>query len=263
VCTPTVMATCRQMRGGVRTNKRIILLIAIIAGIALLSLVPRGLLADASVVRVLSTFSSTVCMCTFEEARGVECDEYCARAQLYNTGWEFYEESQRLRRHPRYYPAHASICERGDCATLRTTQSDLVRETAVALWFKTGCTAFPTWYAASSSKFPRVRAAVNLLRSGNFEAFQAGLQGSKTRGYAEIVPGALDTYTFKTEAEYYDAYASSWYAHTWAKAGYDAMRHIEIIGNGAIPVFRASDDIPVGHMVGCEAPMYWEFYSIQ
>jgi hypothetical protein len=289
-------------------NKRV--LIAIVTGVVLLCLAllslsrmrlepPRGP-ADAAPrsagvagPRASTASTAAACMCTFEEApRGAECDEHCAREQLYNPGWEFHAAAQRSRAHPRYYPAFASVCERSECASLRATQPDLVRESAVALWLKTGRTAFPAWFAASLAKFPRARAAVALLRSGDFEAFAAGLQREKTRGYAVTVPGALNTYNFKTEAEYYDAYATAWYAHTWcvprggeggggacmgvsmcgardlvatrahacgggggrAKAGYDAMRHVEIIGNGAIPVFRASERIPEASMVGCVAP---------
>ena len=45
------------------------------------------------------------------------------------------------------------------------------------------------------------------------------------------------------------------YAHTWKKAGWDCMRHVEIIGAGAIPVFRRSHEIPRGIMVGYPRPL--------
>jgi hypothetical protein len=66
----------------------------------------------------------------------------------------------------------------------------------------------------------------------------------KTKDWATIVPGNISTYVFRDEGTYMDDYAASWYAHTFRKSGYDCMRHLEIIGAGALPVFRDAARIP-------------------
>lgn len=50
-------------------------------------------------------------------------------------------------------------------------------------------------------------------------------------------PGFRNTYKFNLEEDYYDQYSSSLFATTTKKAGWDCMRHYEIIAAGCIPFF--------------------------
>ncbi len=52
-----------------------------------------------------------------------------------------------------------------------------------------------------------------------------------------LIPDVLDTYIYNTEKEYYEEYQKSMFALTCKKAGYDCMRHYEILANGCIPYF--------------------------
>ncbi len=63
----------------------------------------------------------------------------------------------------------------------------------------------------------------------------------KDRDFAFIIPGDLSTYIYKKESEYYKDYQRSYFAITRAKAGWDAMRHYEILANGCIPYFLNLD----------------------
>lgn len=67
----------------------------------------------------------------------------------------------------------------------------------------------------------------------------------KTQAFSTIVPGVKSTYRFKkSQREYYDEYAKSYYAFTQKKAGWDCMRHYEILAAGAIPYFLDLHDAP-------------------
>lgn len=70
----------------------------------------------------------------------------------------------------------------------------------------------------------------------------------KTKWFATVVPGDLSTYIFNEEAEYYKDYQKSVFAHTKKKAGWDCMRHYEILANGCIPIFENINEIPDGTM---------------
>ncbi len=69
----------------------------------------------------------------------------------------------------------------------------------------------------------------------------------KTKDFAYITPYDRNTYIYDREDEYYKDYQSSYYAITCKKAGWDCMRHYEILANGAIPYFTdlhlAPDDV--------------------
>ena len=65
---------------------------------------------------------------------------------------------------------------------------------------------------------------------------------NKTKLMSAIVPGG--TKSFLHEVDYMTEYASSWFAITKKKAGWDCMRHLEIIAAGCIPVFEHADQIP-------------------
>jgi len=70
----------------------------------------------------------------------------------------------------------------------------------------------------------------------------------KTRLLAHIIPGDMRTYIYKNETDYYQGYRESWFALTCKKAGWDCMRHYEIIANGCIPLFLDLDQCPKNTM---------------
>jgi hypothetical protein len=66
----------------------------------------------------------------------------------------------------------------------------------------------------------------------------------KTQEYGTVIPGQPETYIFKTEGSYYEDYQKSYYGVTMKKAGWDAMRHYEILGNYCMPYFIGLEDCP-------------------
>jgi hypothetical protein len=71
----------------------------------------------------------------------------------------------------------------------------------------------------------------------------------KTKLLSNLIPGDLKTYIYHTEKEYYDEYQSSYFAMTTKKAGWDCMRHYEIIANGCLPYFPEIEMCPLFTMV--------------
>lgn len=59
----------------------------------------------------------------------------------------------------------------------------------------------------------------------------------KTRLFSICDPRDRSTYIYKTEADYYNGYRESLFGVTTKKAGWDCMRHYEILGNGCLPAF--------------------------
>lgn len=70
----------------------------------------------------------------------------------------------------------------------------------------------------------------------------------KTRDFAFIIPGNLNTYIYDNEQDYYQDYQRSFYAITCKKGGWDCMRHYEILANGCIPYFVDLDYCPQNTM---------------
>lgn len=68
----------------------------------------------------------------------------------------------------------------------------------------------------------------------------------KTKEMGAVLPGKLETYIFKEneEALYYKDYQESFYGLTMKKAGWDCMRHYEILANRCIPYFIDLDTCP-------------------
>jgi len=66
----------------------------------------------------------------------------------------------------------------------------------------------------------------------------------KTQEYATCIPGQPETYIFKSEQSYYEDYQKSYYGVTTKKAGWDCMRHYEILGNNCVPYFVSLEDCP-------------------
>lgn len=67
---------------------------------------------------------------------------------------------------------------------------------------------------------------------------------NKIRVLSEHIPGNRSTYHYNTETEYYKQYQESVFALTTQKAGWDCLRHYEIMANGCIPVFYGIDCCP-------------------
>jgi len=72
---------------------------------------------------------------------------------------------------------------------------------------------------------------------------------NKTQDYGTVIPGQPETYIFKTEQSYYEDYQKSYYGVTMKKAGWDCMRHYEILGNYCMPYFIGLEDCPKDTLV--------------
>ena len=70
----------------------------------------------------------------------------------------------------------------------------------------------------------------------------------KVRFVSALIPGDMKTYIYNTEKEYYDQYKESMFAITTKKAGWDCMRHYEILANGCIPYFPGIEECPSNTM---------------
>jgi len=66
----------------------------------------------------------------------------------------------------------------------------------------------------------------------------------KEKKTATIIPGDLSTYVFSDEKEYFEDYQKSIYGVTCRKAGWDCLRHYEILANACIPYFPALEKCP-------------------
>ena len=71
----------------------------------------------------------------------------------------------------------------------------------------------------------------------------------KTKVEAFIDPRDKRTYIYKDEAGYYGDYAESLFGVTTKKAGWDCLRHYEIMANRCIPHFLDLDSCPATTMV--------------
>jgi hypothetical protein len=67
---------------------------------------------------------------------------------------------------------------------------------------------------------------------------------NKIQEYATCIPGQPETYVFKSEQPYFEDYQKSYYGVTMKKAGWDCMRHYEILGNYCVPYFVGLEDCP-------------------
>jgi hypothetical protein len=66
---------------------------------------------------------------------------------------------------------------------------------------------------------------------------------NKTQSRGSIIPGQ-GGYKFDIEQEYYNDYNKSYFGVTMKKAGWDCMRHYEILANHCIPYFTDLHDCP-------------------
>ena len=71
----------------------------------------------------------------------------------------------------------------------------------------------------------------------------------KTNELAQVIPGEMSTYTFASEEAYYNDYEVSLYGVTHKKGGWDCMRHLEVMANKCLPLFRDIEECPQHTMV--------------
>lgn len=71
---------------------------------------------------------------------------------------------------------------------------------------------------------------------------------NKTKILSSLIPGDSRIYIYNTEKDYYDEYKKSYFAITMKKAGWDCMRHYEILANGCIPYFIDIENCPPNTM---------------
>jgi hypothetical protein len=81
---------------------------------------------------------------------------------------------------------------------------------------------------------------------------------NKTQEYATCIPGQPETYIFKSEQLYYEDYQKSYYGITMKKAGWDCMRHYEILGNYCMPYFVGLEDCPKDTLVNLPKELLFE-----
>jgi hypothetical protein len=67
----------------------------------------------------------------------------------------------------------------------------------------------------------------------------------KTQFTSSLIPGDIKTYIYNTEKEYYENYQKSFFAITTKKAGWDCLRHYEILANCCIPYFINIEECPI------------------
>ena len=65
---------------------------------------------------------------------------------------------------------------------------------------------------------------------------------------APLIPGRLNTYIYNDEIDYYKMYQESIFALTYKKAGWDTLRHYEILMNGGLPIFLDIENCPINTM---------------
>jgi hypothetical protein len=66
----------------------------------------------------------------------------------------------------------------------------------------------------------------------------------KNKLLANIIPGIASTFVYTKESDYYEDYRTSMFGYTWRKAGWDCLRHYEIICNYCIPLFLDIEHCP-------------------
>lgn len=72
----------------------------------------------------------------------------------------------------------------------------------------------------------------------------SGVIETKRRPLATCIPGYPITYVFKQEKDYYLDYQQSVFGITRKKAGWDCMRHYEILANYCMPFFEDIEQCP-------------------
>lgn len=109
--------------------------------------------------------------------------------------------------------------------------SDIKKELTKHIYFKRELFQEQSNVLPISFSFPTSKLTNNLNRN-------------KIKDYGHVIPGDKSTYIFKTEQEYYNDYNLSFFGVTMKKAGWDCMRHYEIVGNYCLPYFLNMEKCP-------------------
>jgi hypothetical protein len=70
------------------------------------------------------------------------------------------------------------------------------------------------------------------------------LSTAKIKDFSFITPLDKSTYVYSSEESYYNDYREARFGVTLKKAGWDCMRHYEILANGCIPYFHNIESCP-------------------
>ena len=71
---------------------------------------------------------------------------------------------------------------------------------------------------------------------------------TKKKMLSTLIPWNKSTYIFNSEGTYYNEYRNSMFGITCLKAGWDCMRHYELMANGCIPYFLDIQECPKNTM---------------
>lgn len=76
----------------------------------------------------------------------------------------------------------------------------------------------------------------------------------KSRFFGTVIPSfkrdeSFATYIFDNEKDYLNDYQDSLFGLTWAKGGWDCLRHYEIMASGCVPYFMNLDKCPPNTLV--------------
>ncbi len=85
----------------------------------------------------------------------------------------------------------------------------------------------------------------------------------KDRDFAFINPYDTKTYIYDTEESYYQDYQRSYFGVTSKKAGWDCLRHYEILGNGCIPYFVDLDQCDSKTLFHLPKELIWEAMHLE
>jgi hypothetical protein len=83
---------------------------------------------------------------------------------------------------------------------------------------------------------------------------------AKLKSYAHIDPADTSTYIFDNEEAYYRDYQESFFGWTQKKAGWDCLRHYEILMNCCFPAVRDVGLIPPHTMTGFPKQIIQDYY---
>lgn len=84
--------------------------------------------------------------------------------------------------------------------------------------------------------------------SFSFPTSKVNFKKDKNKDKAFITPLDRKTYIYNDEESYYNDYRESRFGITLKKAGWDCLRHYEILGNGCIPLFINIGNCPENTM---------------
>jgi hypothetical protein len=84
---------------------------------------------------------------------------------------------------------------------------------------------------------------------------------NKEKVLAHVIPGVPETFVFTNETDYFIDYQISMFAYTWRKAGWDCLRHYEILCNNCIPLFLDIEYCPENTCTTIPKQLLIEYYK--